>query len=714
MPAERLAALQSLLRPRSVALVGAAPGGMAEVTYHNLQQAGYAGPIYLIHPRRDEVFGLPCYPSLAAVPGAVDCAVVAVNRENSVRALDEIAAAGIPAAVVYASGFAEGGVEGQALQRRLAAIAGEAGIAVCGPNCMGLLHVPSGAMLTGYHVPPVMEPGSVAAIVQSGSVFYSLIHNTRGVGFNYVVSSGNEAASDLCDHLEAVLADPATRVVALFVEGIRRPERFLELVAQAHQRTVPILVLKVGRTQEGARFAVAHTGALAGSDAVFDAVCRTHGVVRVQDIDELLEAAGAFARLARLPGGDGVAAVTDSGGERTMLADMASEIGLRLPTLAPMTRAALAEVLPFPDSISNPLDAWGVGDFRLAYPQCLQILAGDPAVDVVALATDTVHGSPTSPVYADTVIATARVTDKTVVLLSNISSGQDAASVARAQQAGVPVLRGSITGLRVLKDLIELGRFRRHPTTARHVSPLPPDELAALRAELRFHAVRGETVLNEYAAKRILARYGIPAASERLVYSQQEAARAFAALNGPVALKVCSSRLPHKTEAGGVLLDLAGAPAVSAGYATLAERFAELDAGQGVPVLAQEMVCGGLETIAGLSHDPQWGPVIAFGLGGVLVEMLKDVQLALPPLDEAGAEEMLSAISAAALLRGYRGAAPRDRAALRAALLGLSSLALDLGDLVAEVDVNPLLALPEGQGARAVDALLRLHAPCAP
>ena len=710
MPAERLDALRSLLRPRSVALVGATPGGMAEVTYNNMRQAGYAGTIYPIHPRRTEAFGLPCYPALASVPGPVDCAVVAVNRENSVRVMEEIAAAGIKAAVVYASGFAEGGPAGMALQRRLSAVAGEAGIAVCGPNCMGLLYIPSGAMLTGYHVPPLMEPGPVAAVVQSGSVFYSLIHNTRDVRFNYVVSSGNEAASDLCEYLEAVLADPETRVVTLFAEGIRRPERFLELVAQAHAHEVPVVVLKVGRTAQGARFAVAHTGALAGSDAVFDAVCRARGVVRVQDIDELLEAAGAFARLTRLPAGDGVAAVTDSGGERTMLTDMAAELGIRLPALAPETRAALSEVLPFPESISNPLDAWGVGDFRVAYPQCLQILARDPAVDVVALATDTVNGSPTSAGYADAVIATSRVTEKPVVLLSNISSGQDPPSVARVQEAGVPVLRGSVTGLRVLKGLTELGRFRRRPPAAPHVSPLPPGELAALRADLAARLERGETVLDEYASKAILARYGVPTAPERLVHSREAAERAFAALDGPVALKVCSARLPHKTEAGAVALDLTDAAAAGSAYATLAARFADLDEGQGVPVLVQEMVRGGLETIAGLSRDPQWGPVIAFGLGGVLVEILQDAQLALPPLDADGAEEMLSRIAAAPLLRGYRGTPPRDRAALRRALLGLSRLALDLGDLVAEVDVNPLLALPEGQGAQAVDALVRLQA----
>lgn len=710
MPGEAHSALRCLLRPTAVAVVGATPRSMAEVTIRNLRHAGYGGAIYPVHPRRDEAYGLPCYPSLAALPAPVDCVVVAVNRHNCVRAMEEIAAAGIRAAVVYASGFTED-AEGQDVQRRLAEVARAAGIAVCGPNCMGLLHVPSGTMLTGYDVPPAMQPGAVAAIVQSGSVFYALAFNTRVVRFNYLISSGNEAVTDLCDHLEAVLDDAETRVVALFVEGIRRPERFLELVERAHAREVPLLALKVGRSQAAARFAIAHTGSLAGSDAVFDAVCRARGILRVHDLDEMLDAAGALASGTRLPAGAGMAAVTDSGGERALLCDLAEGTGVHFPPLAPATRERLAAVLPFPEAISNPLDAWGVGDYRATYRRCLQILAGDPAIDVVALATDTVAGASTAPAYVDAVIETARMTEKTVVLLSNVSSGQDEPSVAHAQAEGVPVLRGATTGLRVITHMAALGRFRRRRAARSAVSPLAPGDLAALRADLLTRRERGEMVLDEHTAKRVLARYGIPTARERLVFSQAEAEEAVAALGGPVALKVCSSRLPHKSEAGGVMLGLNNRAEAGAAYNALARRFGSLDDGRGVPALVQEMVEDGLETIVGLSRDPQWGLVIAFGLGGVLVELLRDVRLALPPLDDEGAEEMLAAIGAAALLRGYRGAPPRDRAALRAALLGLSALALDLGDLIEEVDVNPLLALAEGRGARAVDALLRLRAP---
>lgn len=709
MPGEAHGPLRCLLRPAAVAIIGAAPGGMAEVTIGNLRRAGYGGAIYPVHPRRAEAFGLPCYSSLAALPTPVECAVVAVNRHNSVAALEEVAAAGIRAAVVYASGFTED-AKGQELQRRLAEVARAAGIAVCGPNCMGLLHVPSGTMLTGYDVPPMMRPGAVAAIVQSGSVFYALAFNMRVVRFNYLISSGNEAVTDLCDHLEAVLEDAETRVVALFIEGIRRPERFLELVKRAHARQVPLLALKVGRSQAAARFAVAHTGSLAGSDAVFDAVCRAHGILRVRDLDEMLDTAGALAAMTRLPDGAGMAAVTDSGGERALLCDLAEETGVTFPPLAPATRERLAEVLPFPDAISNPLDAWGVGDYHETYRRCLQTLASDPAIDVVALSTDTVAGAPTSPAYVDALIETARVTEKTVVLLSNVSSGQDEPSVARAQAEGVPVLRGATTGLRAITNMAALGRFRRRPHARWHTSPLAPSEVAALRANLAARRERGEAVLDEHTAKRLLARYGLPTTGERLVHSQREAERAAVALGGRVALKICSSRLPHKTEAGAVLLGVHGAEA-GAAYTGMAGRFAALDEGRGVPVLVQEMVEGGLETIIGLSRDPQWGLVLAFGLGGVLVELLRDVRLALPPLDEEGAEEMLGAINAAALLRGHRGTPPRDRAALRGALLALSALALDLGDLIEEVDVNPLLALPEGQGARAVDALLRLRTP---
>ena len=711
MPDERSAAMCSLLRPASLTVVGASDGGIAELTVENLRQGGYSGPIYPVHPRRAEAYGLPCYPSIAALPGPVDCAVVAVNRQNSVRVLEDLVEAGIQAAVVYASGFADGGTEGKALQQRLVEVAHAAGIAVCGPNCMGLVHVPSGARLTGYHLPPAMRPGHVAAIMQSGSVFFALAHNTRGLRFNYLISSGNEAVTDLCDHLEAVLADPQTRVVALFVEGIRHPERFLALVEQAHRQEVPVLVLKVGRSQTGARFAVAHTGALAGSDAVFTAVCQAHGLHRVHDIDELMDLAGAFATGMRLPSGPGVAAVTDSGGERTLLADLAEDIGVSFPPLAPATQQALAGVLPFPDSIANPLDAWGIGDARTAYPQCLRLLAEDPAIDVVALSTDAVDGSPEAGIYADSVIETARLTDKTVVLLSNVSSGQDEPGVARALAAGVPVLRGSVTGLRVITHLIAAGRRRQRAPSVPYVSPLAADELAQLRAELTARGRRGETMLDEYGAYAVLARYDIPIARHILVHSREEALAAGAALQAPLVLKICSARLQHKTDAGAVALGLRDAEEVGAAYERQAARFAQLDEGSGVPGLVQEMVAGGLETIVGLSRDPQWGLVLAFGLGGVLVEVLKDIQFALPPLDAESVDRLLSEIKAAPLLHGHRGTPPRDLQALRASMLGLSALAMDLGDLIEEVDINPLLALPAGEGALAVDALVRLRVP---
>ena len=750
--------LQHLLRPTAVAVIGASPDSMAQVTVNNLRQAGYAGPIYPVHPRRTDAFGLPCYPSVSALPGPVDCAVVAVNRQNSVAVIRELAAVGIRAAIIFASGFVEGGAEGRALQRELVEVAHDAGIAVCGPNCMGLLHVPSHALLTGYHVPPFLEPGPVSAIMQSGSVFYTVLHNTRGVRFNYVISSGNEAVTDLCYYLEAVLADPQTRVVALFVEGFRRPQRFLELVARAHAQEVPILVLKVGRSASSTRFALAHTGALAGSDAVFDAVCGARGILRVRDIDELLEAAGAFATGMRLPRGSGVAAVMDSGGERGLMVDLAEDVGVSFPPLSPIIAEGLAHLLPYPDSIANPIDAWGVGDAGTVYPQCLRLLAQDPAIDVVALATDTVIGSPEAVVYADSVIAVAPDCDKTMVLLSNSSREQDEPSVARVLAHGIPVLRGTETGLRVIKQMITLGRFRSS-TPPQHRSPLAPAALSHLRAELQARRQRGELVLDEHLSGQILSRYGIPIARHILAHGRVEALAAFAQLQPTpaprdpsfptvqetappntikahsatpapppallvppsgskvvdaspvkVVLKVCSPTLPHKTEAGAVVLGLDSAHEVGAAYDQLAQRFPALHTEQGLPVLVQEMVHDGMETIIGLTRDPQWGLVLAFGLGGVLVELLMDVRLTLPPLDDVRANDLVHSISAARLLHGYRGSLPRDIRAIRTAMLSLSALAMDLDDLIEEVDVNPLLALPEQRGVCAVDALVRLRA----
>lgn len=710
--------LRPLLDFRSAAIVGASPANEFALTlYRNLRQGGFSGPVYLVNPHRSEVLGEPCYASLDALPGPVDCAFITVRAERCAEAVEEVGRAGIPAAVVFATGFAEAGPEGRARQERLAEVALRHRVRLMGPNCMGLMNPRTGAMACGYHMPRA-QPGHIAFISQSGLVFWSLCHNTRGVRFSYAVSCGNEAVLTLADYMRYVLQDPSTRVIALWIESLRDVPGFIAACEEARARGVPVVALKVGRSQAGDRLVRAHSGALAGSDAVYGAAFRKYGVARARNLDELLDTLELLSFIPELPA-EGLAAVTDSGGERALLVDLAEDLGLRFPPVSPEGVERLAALFPGAPEVSNPIDIWqaGQGRYEELLGLCFETFGAEPGIGLCLVALDMLAGTPDAERYAQCTIEFRRSGRTPVAVLPHVAGAVDERQVERLRREGIPVLRGTEHGLRAVRHLIDLGRARRRPRAAR---PAPDPERRRRALELLARA-GGRRVLTEAEAKELVRLYGIPVTPERLVRTPEEAVAAAEAIGYPVVAKVCSPRFPHKTDVGGVRLGLRDAGAVRAAFAELWRLLSAGEAGcaggrddraAGGPgpeegVLVQAMVQGGVEVLLGLARDPQFGPVLTLGGGGVTAELYADVRLLLPPLSEEEVLEELAQLRLHRLLAGFRGRPPADAAALARAAVALSAMALELEDHLAEVDINPLLV--QERGAVAVDALVVLR-----
>lgn len=692
--------LTPLLHARSLAIVGISrPERFGGRLFTNLQRFGYAGRIFGVNPRYDTLYDQPCYPSLAELPERPDCALLAVPNAGIVEALEETAARGIPAAVIFASAWSEPGEE-PSLQQRLADVARKHELVVCGPNCMGFVAPGRRLAVSGYDTDPGTPAGNVAVVSHSGSVFEALLQNRHGVAFNYVVSSGNEVVTTVADYLQFALADPETRAIGIFLETVRDPRTFTAALAEAAERDVPVVVLKTGRSEQGARLARAHSGALAGEDGAYEALFSHYGVHRVTSIDEMLDTLELFATGMR-PRTRGVSALLDSGGQRAMLVDLAEAEGVEFAAIGEATRERLAELLEPGLEPINPLDAWGTGNAAEdIYAECLLALDADPATGLNLFAVDLYpldDGSPTS--YPPIVAPLRERLRNPLAFLVHASTSTSPAQLEALRGMGIPVLMGTETGLRAVRHVIEhaaRGRRRDAAPRAAEVEVPRPADPAALARELEA----GET-LDEHASKDLLRHYGLTPTREVLAESLDAALSAAEEIGYPLALKTAGGDL-HKTERGGVRLGLPDAEALRRAYRDFAGRLSPR-------VLVQEMVPPGPELILGVVHDAQFGPLLTVGTGGIFVEVMKDARMLLLPTTEEAVREALANLRGAALLRGVRGRPAADVEAVVRAALGLSALALDLGDHIAEIDVNPLVALPDR--AVVVDALIVTRSP---
>jgi acyl-CoA synthetase (NDP forming) len=688
MPGElRQANLRRLLNPRHVAFVGGR--GVAEAIRQCLGD-GFAGAIWPVNPSLPEIAGLPCFPDLEALPEAPDATFIAVRREATIDVVRALARRGAGGCVCYAAGYAEVGPEGAELQRRLVAEAGS--LALVGPNCYGLLNYVDGVVLWPSAHGGRRVARGVALVAQSGNIALTLTLNHRSVPFSHVISVGNQAVLGIPDYVLALAEDPRVTAIALYIEGLTDIAGFAAAVAHATALGKPIVVLKGGRSPLGARLAMSHTSSLAGDDALYDALFRRLGVIRAESIAGLLETAKLLAVLGRPPG-DRLAVFTCSGGECLLTADKAAALGLKLPGFTAQQQAALRAQLPAFATVANPLDyntsLWGD---RAALRQCFGTVLGGP-FDAGMLMLDypreDASGIDEYEAAVDALIAASADTGRPCMVASTLPELLPERTREKLLAAGLAPLQGLDEAL-----------------TAFALAARAPAADAGLPAPLAGRPPGPERhLLDEWSSKRLLAGHGLALPDGRVV-APGEAAAAAVALGFPVVVKVARPAIAHKTEAGAVALGLADVAAVEAAVARMAAALAaggrRLEA-----VLVERQVTGAVaELIVGIKRDPPFGPALVIGAGGVLVEMVKDSAALLLPTSPAAIEAALGALQVARLLQGYRGRPAGDVAATVRAIAAVADAAVALGDRLVELDVNPLLVMPEGQGALAVDALI--------
>ena len=710
--------LRPLIAPQSIAVVGASekPGPGRQVM-ENLAQLGYKGQVYPVNPGYEEILGMQCFPSLTEVHRAghqVEMVAILLNRTMVNPVLKEAAAIGVKAGWAFANGFGEAGEEGKALQQELQDICAQNHILFCGPNCVGYLNPRAGVGTYSAPAPEVIKPGKIGLVAQSGYLTLSVANSTRGLDFSLLCSSGNEAVVDSTDFISYMLDDPGTEIILAFIEQFRKPERLAELAERAHKLGKPIILIKAGKSELAQRATVAHTGAIAGSDDVQDALFKKLGIIRVDDFDEMFETAELFSRLLpKLPAGEGIFSITLSGGVIGLLADLGEELGLRFPSWSDTGKKTLLEVLPPYTAIDNPIDVWGYGRIEQTYAACLKAAAEEKAADLVLVSQDVPGGMAPKQVEqyavaAKAAVAVSQQTEKPIVMVSNPSGGFHPDISSLLAEGKVPLLQGTREGLKAIRHLFDYADFKRKKTAEKTEPRQPPAPV--LSAEIESHMRSHQPALTEYLSKKVLAAYGIPCSPEVLCQSEEEVHQAAIDIGYPLALKVMSSQIQHKTEAGIIRLNLTNKKAVSKAYQEILANAWNYNHSAVIDgVLCQKMIEGAVaEAIVGILMDPYFGPAVVFGLGGVMVEVLKDRSMGIPPLSRAEAREMITQTKASRLLQGFRGSPPADMKALTDTIIKVGQLALDWAGRIEALDINPLLVLPEGQGVMAVDALLIL------
>lgn len=699
--------LGRLFSPRSIALVGASRNAVSisGQPLHHLKAGGYRGRLYPVNPNCAEILGVRSYPSVAALPEIPDLALILVAAHRVPGALEDCGAKGIPFALIVTSGFAETDAEGRRAQRDIVAIARRHDLGIIGPNCQGMLNITDG-VAAGFGVPFLRRyrDGPVSVISQSGGFGGAILMmaDEEGLGFRHFVTTGNECDIGTLDLIEYFCADPGTRVIAAYMEGLQDARRLLDVGRTALDARKPLLIWKAGNTAVGARAVASHTANLAGSATLYRAAFRQIGAIEVSDVAELADCAKAFAP-GRLSRGDRVAVVTTSGGAGIVMADRYSESGMQIPALGAESLRRLRALLPDFASLDNPIDTTaGIIDQPGRLREVLAIIAADPNIDCLSLACAALSGEVGLRI-AEAAVAVHRECDKPLFLAWNAPADLARDAYALVDGAGMPRFR---TPVRCADALSALCRYSR--ALARHAAR-DAERPARIERPAARQALRARPAdLAEFEAKRLLAQYGIPVTRERLATSIEQARRIAADMGYPLAMKIQSAAIPHKTEAGGVRLGLADREAVEAAWHEItanAARHAPQAAIDGI--LLQEQVEGATELIVGVNNDPLFGPAVMVGLGGIYAEVMNDVSVRLAPVTRTGALAMIRELRAYPILDGARGRPRADIDAVAEVIASVSALAIDLREELAELDINPLFVLPQGRGAKAGDALIK-------
>jgi acyl-CoA synthetase (NDP forming) len=693
-------ALDRLFNPKSVAVLGASADSSKltgrPVDY--LKRHGFAGVIYPVNPRYQELAGLACYPTVSALPAPPDVGLVLLGADRVGEAVRDLARAGTAAAIVLASGFGETGTEGERRQRELREAAGE--MRLLGPNTIGLVNVTDRIMLSASGAMELAEfpTGSIALVSQSGGILGSLLSRgaARGIGFSKLIATGNEADLEVTDCLEYLLDDPATAIIALYLEGLRAPGRFRAAVARAGQVGKPIVAFKVGRSEPGMRSAVSHTGALAGADALYDALFRQLGVIRAMTFADLIDIPAALAPR-RVLRGRNIAIITSTGGAATLVADSAGLAGFEMPAPDAATAQTL-NALNLPDAVldRNPIDVTLAGLRPDLLRTVINTLLASPTYDALIVIVGA-SGIGQPELVARPVIEATRATEKPLIVYVSPDAPK---IVQHLNRNGVPAFTAPESCAATLAALLQAGRPRQAAAITVPQHNKSDNSLLA--------GLPDSGPLNEAESKRLFARFGIPCTNESVVASAAEAEAAAQKLGGRVVLKVLSRHIAHKTEVGGVRVDVPAREV--AGH--VSEMATAVSAKSPHPIdgfLVQELIRDGIELILGLHRDPQLGAGVLLGMGGIATELFKDTVLRLVPLTPDDAQDMIASLHSAPLLRGFRGRPRYDVDALARAIVAFSDMVMALGSRLAEAEINPLFVLPEGGGVRAGDGLVILR-----
>ena len=683
--------LAPLFAPRSIAFVGASgtPDSLGFHMMNMVRASGYDGRVYPVNPKYAELAGYECHPSITQLPEAVDLAVLNLANPRVEENLRTAIGAGARSVVIFANGLIEGDTD-PPLNNRLAAIIREAGIPVLGSNAMGFYNHAARLRVCGFPALDEVVVGPIALITQSGSVFSTIAHNDPQLAFNLVVSSGREIVTTAADYLDYALEMESTRVAGLFIETVRDPEGFVAALEKAAARNIPVVVLKVGRSETGAAMAVSHTGAVAGNDDAYQAVFERHGVVRVDTLDEMTAAMSMFANPRSL-GPGGLVVVQDSGGEREMVADVAERAGVPFATLEAATIARMEEVLEFGQEPGNPLDPWGTGkEFEGIFADCFQAMIDDPNAAMGLMMQDLRDGYFLSEGSVEACERVAAGSEKPVAFVTNFSGIRREKLTMRLAGQGIPVLDGTVPAMKTVRHMLDYRDFRNRPRTP----PPPPPSGARGKWIERLGDI---DTLNGTEAMELLADYGISIVESRFANTAKDAVAAAGAVGYPVVLKTAAEEVLHKADVGGVVTGIGDAEALRSAYADMAERL-------GAGVVVQPMAAAGTELMLGLLDDPQFGPIMVVGAGGILVEVLGDTVCAVPPLSSADGRRLVERLRVHRILKGVRGNAPANMEALGDVIARFSVMIADLAGAVAELDVNPVIVSPAG--VIAVDALV--------
>jgi acetate---CoA ligase (ADP-forming) len=711
----------ALTAPRNAVLVGATdrPGSWAARVWRNLNHYEFPGPIYLVNPRRTEIWDRPCYPDFESLPESPDHLVVLVPASGVAELLERGAAAGARSATVFSSGFGEAGdSEGAKHGRNLVAVIAATDLAVSGPNCMGNICAQSRLVTLTEDRPLVLNAGPVALVGQSGGVmiFINQALAERGITAEYLITSGNECGLSVSDYLVFFATQAELKVIIFYVDAVSHVEKFMAACRLAREAGKTVIGVKLGQSQAGREAAMAHTGALAGSIAAFDAVCAEVGVIRADTLDDAVEITELVVHTG-VPSGRRLGAITLSGAYRGLLLDAANRNGLVFPALAPQTVAKLEKVLSVGSMVGNPIDGgFGVLTSADTYKACIDAMQQDPNIDTLLLqeALPRETGSDRGEKYIQLVEDYVKAGDrKPVSFVTLVSHSQtDYSRALRSRVPHVSFLQEANKALRAIASVVRRGELDDiHGSSSAAGEPQTAEQRAAINlARQAATSGSGKIVLNEVVSKQILNAYGIALPPEEFVESAEAAVEAAERVGYPVVLKAVSNRLLHKSDVGAVIVGLAKGEEIPAAYSKIVHNVASH--GFTMPLdgmLVAKQIRGGMELALGVTRDQEMGLAVMVGSGGVLLELIKDVAFCVPPIGPAKARDMIAQTRFSKLLDGHRGSGPLDEAALIKALGALGRLAIELHDVIDSVDINPLVVLPHGQGAVALDGLIVLQ-----